>query len=86
MQAIAAGLVPCVITLDPEPRYPYSVEVSPYGHDQVEDCMTEDGWMFLPKLDPADPEEPLQIELCGKACADYRMRGAFDIQYRCPVG
>jgi len=83
LQAISMALVPCVITLDPEPRYPYSVEVAPYGSHQVDNCVTEDGWMFLPQT---DPEEPLQIELCGEACADYRRRGAFDIKYRCPVG
>jgi hypothetical protein len=66
----------------PTPVYPDFVEVVPYGKKQVTDCMTEDGWMYLPE----DPMKPgvLRIELCGKACSDFQMSGDLDVEYRCP--
>ena len=78
---ISMQILSCTIDLNPLPKYPKNVEVSPYGNVQVMDCMTEDGWHYLPQM---NPDDPLQVELCGKACADFQMSGQLDIQYRCP--
>jgi threonyl-tRNA synthetase len=40
--------------------------------------------MYLPKIDPNDPDELTRIELCGQVCSDFQMSGQVDIQYRCP--
>ena len=84
LQTIAMELVSCTLDLDPTPRYPDFVEITPYGKSQVLDCMTEDGWMYLPKQDPNDPEELTRVQLCGQACSDLQMSGEVDVQYRCP--
>jgi len=81
LSMISMQILDCTITLEPTPKYPKDVEVAPYGNVQVKDCMTEDGWMYLPQM---NPDDPLQIELCGKACSDFQMSGALDVQYRCP--
>jgi len=84
LDMISMQILSCVIELDPTPKYPEAVEVTPFGPFQVADCATEDGWMFLPKLDPNDPNEKLRVELCGTACSEFQMTGKVDIQYRCP--
>nr|WP_293183288.1 vWA domain-containing protein [Nannocystis sp.] len=82
LQSISMQILSCVIDLTPTPVYPKDVDVAPYGKVQVKDCMTEDGWMYLPE----DPMKPgvLRIELCGQACSDFQMSGQLDIQYKCP--
>ncbi len=82
LNMISMQILSCVIDLEPTPKYPDFVEVVPYGKKQVTDCMTEDGWMYLPE----DPMKPgvLRIELCGKACSDFQMSGDLDVEYRCP--
>ncbi|MBA3549866.1 MAG: VWA domain-containing protein [Nannocystis sp.] len=94
LQSISMQILSCTIELDPTPTYPDSVEVDgfreglPVGpkDDQIPitDCKTQDGWMYLPKIDPNDPNELTRIELCGAACTDFQMSGMVDIQYRCP--
>lgn len=84
LETISMQILDCTITLDPTPVYPDFVEVLPYGKTQVTDCISEDGWMYLPKLDPNDKEEPLRIELCSQACVNFQMSGKVDSQYRCP--
>ncbi len=84
LQTIAAQLVDCVLELPFTPKFPDFVEVSPYGKVQVRDCMTEEGWMFLPKQDPDDANESTRIELCGQACSDFRLSGQVDVQFGCP--
>lgn len=69
-----------------EHKYPDYVEIDPYDWANVDDCAVEDGWMYLPKLDPKDSQEPLRIALCGKACADYQSSGVVDIEYGCGHG
>jgi Mg-chelatase subunit ChlD len=83
LQMISMQILSCVIDLTPTPVYPKDVDVAPYGKVQVNDCMTEDGWMYLPE----DPMKPgvLRIELCGQACTDFQMSGQLDIQYKCPI-
>jgi hypothetical protein len=82
LDMISMQILSCTIDLNPLPKYPKNVEVSPYGNVQVMDCMTEDGWHYLPQV---NPDDPLQVELCGKACSDFQMTGKLDIQYRCPI-
>lgn len=84
LEMISMQILDCTITLDPTPVYPDFVEVTPYGKTHVTDCVFEDGWMYLPKVDPNDKEEPLRIELCGQACADFLMSGKVASQYGCP--
>jgi len=81
LNMISMQILSCTIDLDPLPKYPDNVEVSPYGGMQVKDCMTEDGWQYVPQM---NPDDPLQIQLCGQACADFQMSGKLDVQYRCP--
>jgi len=83
LDMISMQILSCKIDLTPTPKYPDDVDVAPYGKEQVKDCMTEDGWQYLPE----DPMKPgvLQIELCGQACADFQMSGKLDIQYKCPI-
>ncbi len=88
LELINGQILSCIITLDPTPYYPSDVEVNGFGEGaqagKITDCMAQDGWHYLPWSDPQDSDEPLRIELCGKACSDYRMSGEVDIQYRCP--
>jgi hypothetical protein len=87
LQMISMQILSCTLDLDPSPVYLDYVEVTVkemYGKEQVTDCATEDGWQYVPKMDPNDPNEPVRIELCGAACSDFQMTGMIDIQYRCP--
>ncbi len=81
LEMISMQILSCTLELTPAPVYLDYVEVSVkdvYGKDQVTDCATEDGWKYV------SMEEPISIELCGKACSDFQMTGMIDIQYRCP--
>ena len=81
LTAIAQQVLPCVIDLNPVPKYPKFVEVTvdgvPYGAKQVTDCASEDGWKFV-------DDTYMQIQLCGQACADFQGSGSLDAQYKCP--
>ena len=84
LDEISMQLLSCTIDLSPEPVYEDYVEVTVkemYGKMQVADCSTQDGWKYVPKM---NPDDPVRIELCGQACADFQMTGMIDIQYRCP--
>jgi hypothetical protein len=95
LQMISMQILSCVIELDPTPKYPDNVEVNGFREGQpvadpkqpkvpITDCANQDGWMYLPKIDPNDPDELTRIELCGQVCSDFQMSGQVDIQYRCP--
>jgi hypothetical protein len=95
LQMISMQILSCVIELDPTPFYPDNVEVNGFREGQpvadpkqpkvpITDCASQDGWMYLPKIDPNDPDELTRIELCGQVCSDFQMSGQVDIQYRCP--
>jgi hypothetical protein len=95
LQMISMQILSCVIELDPTPFYPDNVEVNGFREGQpvadpkqpkvpITDCANQDGWMYLPKIDPNDPDELTRIELCGQVCSDFQMSGQVDIQYRCP--
>lgn len=79
LTAIVRAELSCVVTLDPTPHYPESVEVEVnginYGKQQVRDCASEDGWHFV---------DASTIELCGAACRDFQEIGSLDALYRCP--
>ena len=81
LTAIAQQVLPCVIDLNPVPKYPDFVEVTvdgvAYGKTQVTDCASEDGWKFV-------DDTYMQIQLCGQACADFQGSGSLDAQYKCP--
>ncbi|MBA3549865.1 MAG: VWA domain-containing protein [Nannocystis sp.] len=91
LELISGQILSCTFTLYPTPIFLGYVEVNGFkegtqaGSSDLTDCMTQDGWDFLPPIDPQDSDEPLRIELCGAACSDYRMSGEIDIQYTCPA-
>jgi hypothetical protein len=78
---IAGQVVSCVIPLDPAPENPDFVEVEIGGVavDKVDDCDTQDGWVYV---NPAGPYDALQ--LCGSACDAYVEAGLVDATYGCP--
>lgn len=78
---IAGQVVSCVIPLDPAPENPDFVEVEIGGVsiDKVDDCATQDGWVYV---NPAGPYDAL--ELCGSACDAYVEAGLVDATYGCP--
>jgi len=84
LDMISMQILSCTLDLDPSPVYLDYVEVTvkeKYGKMQVTDCASEDGWRYVEKV---NPDDPVRIELCGQACADFQMTGMIDIQYRCP--
>jgi hypothetical protein len=78
---IAGQVVSCVIPLDPAPENPDFVEVEIGGMtiDRVDDCESEDGWIYV---NPDGPYDALQ--LCGSACDAYVEAGLVDATYGCP--
>lgn len=78
---IAGQVVSCVIPLDPAPENPDFVEVEIAGNklDRVDDCATEDGWVYVNPDGPYDA-----LELCGSACDAYVDAGLVDATYGCP--
>lgn len=84
LDMISMQILSCTIDLSPSPVYLDFVEVTvqeKYGKMQVTDCATEDGWRYVEQV---NPDDPVRVELCGQACADFQMSGTIDIQYRCP--
>jgi hypothetical protein len=82
LEEIAAEQVSCVIELDPPPEHPNFVTVEIDGETipQVDDCASEDGWVFH------EPEDGVYhfIELCGAACDQLVAVGLIDATYGCP--
>lgn len=78
---IAGAVVSCVIPLDPPPVHPDFVEVEVGGQvfERVDDCATQDGWVFV---NPDGPYDALQ--LCGAACDQLVDVGTVDATYGCP--
>jgi len=81
LQEIAGEVVSCVIPLDPPPVHPDFIEVVIGGQtiDRVEDCATENGWVYV---NPDGPYDALQ--LCGTACDQLVDVGTVDATYGCP--
>lgn len=71
----------CTVGLDPEPEHPQFVEIEIGGMDvaHVDDCATEDGWVFTNPDGPYD-----SIELCGAACDLLAAEGTLQAIYACP--
>lgn len=78
---IAGQVVSCTIPLNPEPTAPDFVEIEIAGEavERVEDCATEDGWVYV------NPEGPYDaIELCNAACDALANNGELDAVFGCP--
>jgi hypothetical protein len=84
LETVFKEILVCNVELAPSPKFPEFVHVAPFGKEQVVNCNSEDGWKYLPKINPNDPDEPLRIELCGSACDEFQVTGKLDVQYRCP--
>jgi len=71
----------CTVALDPEPEHPQFVEIEIGGEPvpHVDDCATEDGWVFVNPDGPYD-----SIELCGAACEQLAAEGTLQAIYACP--
>lgn len=80
MDAIAARMG-CTIDLPTPPSHPNYVEVKVGGVEieQVEDCSSEDGWVFTSDTAPFNT-----IELCGSACTNLQVEGQLETDYACP--
>lgn len=78
---IAGQVVSCTIPLNPEPTAPAFVEIEIGGTaiEHVEDCATEDGWVYVNPDGPYDA-----IELCNAACDSLAESGELDATFGCP--
>jgi hypothetical protein len=83
LQQIAEDAVSCVVNLDPVPAFPELIEVEVMGMQipMVNDCDTENGWVYVNPNGPYDA-----IELCGTACEELKMAGIADVYYFCSAG
>ena len=78
---IAGQVVSCTIPLSEEPTDPDFVEVEIGGmlFPPVEDCETQDGWVYV------NPEGPYDaIQLCNAACDALAESGELDATFGCP--
>lgn len=72
----------CVIDFEGEiPPDPKLVTVTVNGNvlDQVTDCETESGWVWVNPDGPYD-----SVELCGGACETLKETGVADVTFGCP--
>ncbi len=71
----------CTVGLDPEPEHPQFVEIEVGGETvaRIDDCATEDGWVFTNPDGPYD-----SVELCGAACDLLAAEGTLQAIYACP--
>jgi hypothetical protein len=83
LQAIIEDAISCVVLLDPVPPFPELLAVEVDGMDipLVDDCSTEDGWVYVNPNGPFDA-----IELCGGSCAELKLFGSADVKYFCDPG
>jgi hypothetical protein len=83
LTAIADSAVSCTVPLDPEPPFPELLEI--YIADtfvpQVDDCLTENGWVYTNPNGPYD-----SIELCGDWCTALKESGELTAEYYCDPG
>jgi hypothetical protein len=83
LQTIIEDTISCVILLDPVPPFEDLLEVEidgmPVPH--VNDCSTENGWVYPNPNGPYD-----SIELCGTSCDDVKIAGSADVLYFCSAG
>lgn len=71
----------CTVGLSPVPEHPQFVEIEVGGMEvaRIDDCATEDGWVFTNPDGPYD-----SIELCGAACDLLAAEGTLQAIYACP--
>lgn len=81
LDQIAGQVFSCIVPLASEPLHPDFIEVNIGGEDwlRVEDCETEDGWVYVNPDGPYDA-----IELCGEACETLGAQGLLDVTFGCP--
>ena len=82
LAAVVERAYPCVLPLDPVPKYPDHVLVTLGDMDLPQlqgPCGDEAGWYYT-------TVEKNEIALCGALCAAFRDTGTIDLQYRCPGG
>jgi hypothetical protein len=76
LSEIAADALTCIIALDEPPLAPGQTVVvlgeTTLAH--VEDCASEDGWVFVHPDGPFDT-----LELCGAACSGFKIAGEADV-------
>lgn len=80
MDTLVQGVLSCVVLLESESPYPdlTEVEIDGMSWPQVDDCASEDGWVY------SNPYG--EITLCGAACESLMPGGTVDITYQCPEG
>lgn len=78
---IVGAQIDCTVALNPVPEYPQFVEIEVGGQTvmPVEDCATEDGWVFTNPDGPYD-----SVDLCGTACDLLAAEGTLEALYGCP--
>jgi hypothetical protein len=78
--AIGSQVISCEIELEAAPNDPMLLQVLVDGMEwpHVDDCATEDGWVFV------EGSGNLRIELCGMACTDFKASGVLKAIQQCP--
>jgi hypothetical protein len=82
LSQIAGQVASCIVPLaDPGPLHPDFVTITIAGVEipRVDDCETEDGWVYVNPDGPYDA-----IELCGTACEQLADAGTLDAVFGCP--
>ena len=82
LEQVAAQVLGCTFTFPEPATYADWVEITigeaDWGRPWVNDCATEDGWMYT-------NEEKTELRLCGQMCVDAGKAGGIDYRFRCPV-
>ncbi len=83
LEGIIANALSCTVPLDPEPAFPELLEVliEAMMVPEVNDCATEDGWVYTNAGGPYD-----SIELCGSWCDALKDAGTVTAEYYCEPG
>jgi hypothetical protein len=81
LEDIAGQVVSCTVPLGEEPDHPnfLDIEIGGMTFERVDDCATEDGWVYVMPDGPYDT-----IELCGAACEALATAGELDATFGCP--
>lgn len=83
LQQIIDDALSCIVPLDPEPAFPDLLEVviDDMNVPAVDDCASEDGWVYT---NPGGPYDA--IELCGTWCDALKVAGSVTAEYYCNPG
>ncbi len=81
LSTIAGQVVSCTIPFEEEPEHPAFVKIEIGGVEipKVNDCATEDGWVYTNPMGPYDA-----IQLCGTACDMLAEVRELDAIFECP--